>query len=84
MGSPSPWTIAIFVPQTASGAFFRSSAPSSRARSIRLSCGTTSVTSPTSYARRALIRSCRPRSAIRRHTATGTRRAMFTISCDET
>src|SRR5439155_13010839 len=84
IGSPRPWRIAILVPHTASGALVRSIPASSRARSISFSWGTTSVTRPTSYARRALIRSRLPRRAMRRQTASGMRRAMFTISCEET
>jgi hypothetical protein len=74
----------IFVPQTASGAFSQIMPASSRARSMSFSCGTTSVTSPTSYARCALMRSLEPKSAMRRQTASGTRRDMFTISCEDT
>ena len=72
------------VESLASGALLTTMPASSRARSKSFAAGTTSVTRPTSYARCALMRSRLPRSAMRRQTARGTRRAMFTISCDDT
>ena len=83
-GSPRPLRIASRVPRTASGALRLTVSASSRARSASRSCSTTSVTSPRSKARSALIRSCLPSSAMRMATLTGTARATRTISRPDT